>query len=271
MTQMAHSTVGSVLRSTQAYCGQLCENETLECGIAYYNESFALLPEANQFREVLIENPARAPHAIDQAERFFKDKGLTCYRWAMAMAAPSEAIEKPLIGAGFQRRDFTAMRLARWVDLTPAPDIRILHARSVRQALRDSFLKFPVPNTTGLADSPTTRDCLARAHEQRLDDPQFDMFVALHNGEPVGRCALYQVGDIARIMDLTMLPTSKPTDANVTLTAHLLAMAHRLAMRNIVTLVDDRDASRRDWFISAGFVPDGTIVEFHRPAQAAAP
>ena len=33
---MQRSTTGSILRSTQALCGQLCEKKTLEYGIAYY-------------------------------------------------------------------------------------------------------------------------------------------------------------------------------------------------------------------------------------------
>ena len=53
---MERSTVGSLLRTTQALCGQLCEKETLTHGIAYTCARYPNLSEVNQFREVVVED-----------------------------------------------------------------------------------------------------------------------------------------------------------------------------------------------------------------------
>ncbi len=100
---MERSTVGSLLRSTQTYCAQLCEKQALTYGIAYYSERFAKLPEANQFREVLVDDPARIPAAFDEAERWFKEQGLTCYRWAPADGQASDTLSGFLVSRGFRR------------------------------------------------------------------------------------------------------------------------------------------------------------------------
>ena len=82
--------------------------------------------------------------------------------------------------------------------------------------------------------------------------------------QPAGRCALYQVGDLARVMDLTVLPAFDGRDVERALTTHVLALARRLTMRHIFLQIADDDATRRDAFERAGFVPDGTIAEFAR-------
>src|SRR3989304_5124695 len=98
---MERTTVGSLLRSTQAYCSELCEKETLEYGIAYYNPRFASLPEANQFREVLIEDPSRIPEAFEQTETWFRHRELFCPRWAPAEGQGTKELADFLTQHGF--------------------------------------------------------------------------------------------------------------------------------------------------------------------------
>ena len=98
---------------------------------------------------------------------------------------------------------------------------------------------------------------------ERMDDAPFDMFVAMIGERPAGRGALYQVGDIARIIDLAVLPPFVDRGVDRALLAHVLAMAKRLAMRNICMQIDPDDP-RCDWLEAIGFVSDGTIIEFER-------
>jgi len=260
------TTVGSLLRSTQAFCIQLCDKQTLDFGIAYHCARFGDLPEVNQYREVIATEPSDVSVAFDEAERCFGEAGLTCHRWAPADGRASDALAGFLVGHGFVQRAFTAMRLAAWTDLEPRDAVRILPARAMRSVFRDTYLHAGAP-----AD-PLRRERLADLYGERLDDPQFDMFVALIDKQPAGRCALYQVGDIARIMDLSVMPGMADRGVERTLLAHLLALAKRLAMRNVCTLIDANDAARIELARRAGFVEDGTIVEFHRePGEAGGP
>ena len=255
---MERTTVGSLLRSTQAFCSELCEKETLDYGIAYYNPRFAALPEANQFREVLIEDPARIPEAFQQTEAWFRKRGLFCHRWCPAGGGETTELGEFLGEQGLHRRKHIAMALDRWVDQKAPERVRILPARAMRAAYRETF------SHSDALGSPAIRELLADASLERLDDPQLDMVVALWDKEPVGRCGLYQVGDIARVMGLSVLPASAGRGIERALLAHVLAFAKRLTMRTVLVQIDETDRAGRTILEEAGFVCDGDIVEFER-------
>jgi GNAT superfamily N-acetyltransferase len=269
---MDRTTVGSLLRSTQAYCSELCEKETLEYGIAYYNPRFASLPEANQFREVLIEDPSRIPEAFEQTETWFRQRKMICRRWAPAGGQGTDELKDFLMRRGFRPRRHLAMSLARWVDRETPKDVRILPARAMRDAYRETFTRFETPGSSAL------RELLAEASLERLDDPHLDMVVALWDKQPVGRCGLYQVGDIARVMSVCVLPMYAGRGIEEALLAHVLALAKRLTMRTVLTQIDETDRAglhpsdlplQRSRALEltleeAGFVCDGEIVEFER-------
>ena len=250
--------MGSILRSTQAWCAQLCEKQTLNYGIAYYSEQFAALPQANQFREVVIDSATAFPQALAEADEWFRSKALTCHRWAPAGGHASDELSAFLARNGFRKRVHSIMALANWSDVERATGVRVLHARAMRAALRATFVEAESP------DSPTQRELSADACEERLNDPQFDMFVATVDGRPAGRCALYQVGDIARVMDLSVLAPFADRGVDAALVLHVLALAKRLAMRNICVQVDELSERKPKWFERFGFAVDGTVEEFDR-------
>ncbi len=255
---MDRTTIGSLLRSTQAYCSELCEKETLEYGIAYFSPRFAALPEANQFREVLIEDPAKIPEAFEQAEAWFRERKLYCHRWAPAEGRAVPELADFLTRHGFRRRQYVSMSLVRWVDQKTPEHVRILPARAMREAYRETFTHADVPEPS------TIRKLLAEAALERLDDPQLDMVVALWDKRPAGHSGLYQVGDIARVMNLNVLPEFSGRGIEQALLGHVLTIAKRLAMRNVLTQIDETDRGGRTVLGESGFTDDGEIVEFDR-------
>ena len=253
---MEHATIGSILRTTQAWCAQLCEKETLNYGIAYYSNRFANLPETNQFREVVIQDDAAFPKALGESHEWFTSQSLACHRWAPAEGCASQELTAFLERNGFDKHVYTAMALTEWVNIDPTPDVRILPARAMRAALRATFTQADSPESTAV------KSLMADACDERMNDPQFDMFVAFVDGKPAGRCALYQVGDIARLMDLNVTPSFADSGADRALVAHMLSFAKRLSMRNICVQVADTDGRGCEWFEPFGFTADGTIEEF---------
>jgi len=255
------SSVDSVLRSTQAYCQQLCDKQTLDFGIAFYSKRFAGLAEANQFREVIVEDAGKIPEAYEQAERWFSEQGLSCFRWAPAGGRPTPELEAYLLNRGFTRQCDTVMALVRWGELGRNEAIRVLPARAMRAAFAKTI-------RSGRPSSPEDAALMAEAYGQRLDDPQFDMFVATCDHDPAGHCALYQVGDMARVMDLSALPSFAGRGVDRALLGHVLTMARRLAMKNVYVQVPATDAEARALYESAGFIADGEIIEFERDRPA---
>ena len=94
---MQRNTVSALLRATQAYCQQLCDKETLEHGIAFFSARYPLLPDVNQFREVVIDSAEHIPRVFDETERWFEGHGLSCLRWATAGGAPGVEIRDLLL------------------------------------------------------------------------------------------------------------------------------------------------------------------------------
>lgn len=257
---MERSTLGSLLRSTQGYCQQICDKQTFDFGIAFHSERFPSIPEANQIREVMLDDPRLIGEAFEQTSAWFASRGLKCFRWSPAMDIDPRALGEFLAARGFVSRDLIAMHLAQWPTMESSPEVRILPARAVRESFRESFLAAPAP------ESAASREMMADAFMERLDDPQLDMFVATVNKNSAGRCGLYQVGDIARILDLTVLPEFADRGVAESLLAHVLAMARRLTMPMVVAQSADDDAARRMLLQNAGFVEDGHTSEFEIPS-----
>ncbi len=252
------TTTGSLLRSSQAYAAQLCDKETLSGGIAYYCDRFGTLPAVNQFREVLLAESANPSAIVAEVERWFSDRGLTCGRWAPAEHQPVAPLEGALVSHDYTRRDLAALVLTQWREWEPAPEVRVVPARAARAAYRATWL---ADGMVGSADDLALR---ADAHNERLDDPQLDAVVALVGGRPAGRCALYQVGDICRVLHFAVLAGHEARGTGGALLGHVLALARRLEMRHVYTQVDRRRTQRIAFFEQAGFVCDGTLVEFCR-------
>jgi len=257
---MAGTTVGKILRSTQSFCSQLCEKQTLDFGIAYYSERFRLLAEANQFREVVIEDNAHITTAYDQAERWFNDRHLFCFRWSPAAGNATAELTRSLEQRGFRAEQRPALTLTQWADLATDPDVRVLPARALRAAYRQTFVEAERPSLAA------ARELLAEAYCERLNDPQYDAFVALVDRKPAGRCTLYQVGDFARVMDFAVLAPFADSRVAQSLLAHVLIMAKRLAMRNVCVEIGPAHEHWRSAFEDVGFVADGAVTEFIREA-----
>ena len=252
---MQRSTIGAVLRSNQAYYQQIAQRETLDHGIAYYNDAYPTLPEVNQIREVVIQTPAEIPVAFEAAEAFYQRHRLKCLAWTPAEGTEMAGLGDFLRDKGFVERTYDIMTLVRWVDIDRSGAARVVPARAVRTAFRATF------GPSEDADAQLRAD----AAQERLDDPQMDMVVAMIDGQPAGRCGLYQVGDIGRVIDLSVLPTFEESDVHKSLLAFAIALGKRLALPIICTQVPRADAHLRRAYEAVGFLTDGIITEYHRP------
>ncbi len=255
---MAGTTRGWILRSEQAYCLQLCEKETLDYGIAYHSEKFRDHHDANQFREVLIEDESQTDAAIEQAEAWFSARGLTCHRWAPAEYQDVARLGTKLKSRGFRERPITALALTKWVDIKAPSDVRVLPARAMRTAFRETLSHHDLMHLN------LDNNLVQQVYEERLNDAPLEMMVALVDRKPAGRCGLYQVGDIARVMDLTVLPEFESRGVAGALLANILTMAKRLAIRNVCMAVASSEQAKINLLHESGFVTDGQLIEFER-------
>lgn len=257
---MERSTLGSLLRTNQALCGQLCEKQTFDFGIAYYCDRFPQFPEVNQLREIIVHERPALESALAQAASFFSSRKVAAFRCSPAIGIDPEPLAAIARDRGWVRRDIVAMHMNHWISPEIHPAVRILPARAVRDVFQKTF--------TSHADH-SGRDenaIAASAASDRLDDPQLDMFVATVDRLPAGRCGLYQVGDIARVVDLHVNPYFSKQNVAEALLSHVLTLAKRLAMPMVVAQRLDTDRKRLQLMSEFGFVDDGQSVEFEPPS-----
>ncbi len=256
---MIRTTLGAVLRSHQAYCLQLSQAEALDWGMAYTSTRFAGLHEANQLREFAVPAEEDAPVAYAAVEAYFAERGLTCSRWTLAAGQPYETVGPLLWERGYRRREVLACALRGWPRVAVQDDLRILPARPMRQQYRRTFLE---PDGPYSADY---RELSAEAGLERLDSAGYEARIALLSGDPVGRGALFQVGDIGRICDLYVHPEHRRQGVATALLAHLLTIAKQYMTRTVCLEVEADNTPGLRCAQRMGFVPDGRSIEFHRP------
>lgn len=243
---MERTTVSAYLRTTQAWCLQLCEKETLDHGIAYVSLRHATLPEACHLREVVIEDETAIAPAFEQTERWFRERKVHCLRWAPVETQGLEGLRRVLEANGFHVKKYTVLALSRWEAPTGNGDTRILPARAMRSAFLSTF----------------TVPAEAAAFGERLDDPHLDMFVAVGPAGAVGRCGLFQVGDIARVVE----PVAADPFVERTLVAAALTLAKRLAHKTVLVQCASDNQAALARYTGYGFSPAGEFTEFDRGA-----
>ncbi len=254
------STISSLLRVTQAYCLQVSDKQTLDHGICYYATDFPTLPQANQFREVVVDDDVALETIYVQAEAWFVECKLTCHRWAPAWGQPIDRLAAFLHEKGFARQTFHAMQLTQWGELDVPQNVRVIPARAMRKAFREIVLHEPDSEHSG---DPALH---VQAAESRMDDPAYDAFIAMIDNKAMGRCSLYQVGDIACVMDFHVTDHTEASVVEPALLTHVLTLAKRLALRTICTQLEV-NSPMIELHKRAGFEVQGEFVEFHRPAQ----
>lgn len=254
--------VGSVLRTNQAYLELLATKTTLDWGIAFCCTRVPGHRDGNQFREVWIESPAQMAEAFAAADAQFECNGQRCARWALAEAQPADNVEAFLTAHGYRREDQRALALAAWPPPQPSEGVRVLPARPMRAAFEACWHEAAAYLPDG------ARAAAVAAALERLDDHRMDAVVALVDGQPAGVGALFQVGDVARLVDVFVNKSLRRRGVGRAITAHLLALARRLSMRMVCAETSARNSAALAFLERGGFVPGGDIVEFLREDAA---
>ena len=250
----ANSTVTAAQKSELALCEQLSEWESLPYGVAFWSDDFPGAPEANQLRDVWLAD-VDGEAAYEKAETYFDSKGVSCGRWTPASGQDVEPVARVLNSRGWIRRISTVWGLSSWdwLEVVPNDAIRVLPARAMPKAFRATF-----------EDGSPDADMRSELAGERLNDSRLDVFVAVHDGTPAGRIGYLQVGDIARVTELTVLPGLRHRGVAKALATHVLQLARRLLPKEIVACCDQDDGTAADFLRRMGFGEAGRMECFER-------
>ena len=245
---MINHIASAVRRADQVFSEQVGDKSTLDCGVAFFDVEYPHSAQNNVLREVWVEQSEAMPAAWAQVEQFYSDCGTECCGWVPSLGQSVAVIETFLIDHGLRKQTLAAMGLSAWPTLPVDPSVRVLPARAMRKAFR----------------SLHQDDREADLAERRLDHAQFDVFVAMVDAEPAGRCGLLQVGEIADVRNLYVSPAFRRRQVATTLISHVLEMARRLMMKSVCGKIDVENTEGMALLRSCGFEQHGEVVEFWR-------
>ncbi len=259
MRHSAEQAVAALRRADQAYYEQIAQVDALDFASAFTSGRFPASADCNQLREIALGG--RDPsHVYESVERFYSHRSLACQRWVPALNEDARPFDGLLPARGWTRRDERVFAMVDWAPPAErAAGLRILPARAMRRALRATYLDPSEPRW-----DETAKSDLADEAEERLNDSNYDVFVAMLDDGPAGRVGYHEVGDIAAVRGLYVVGGFRGRGVGRALLDHVILMARRLSPRLLVTSLPEDDAAARRFVERAGFHTSGLLAEYYR-------
>lgn len=242
-------------RSGQVYYELASRRETIGCGYAYTNPDFADLADCNFVGEVVVD---ACDQPVREVQRHFEQCGVRCWRWAPAATQPPEPLGALLAPLGFKPVQTCVMVHDGTSSGAPETNhVRVVGARAMRRA----YTRLLEEASPSLTASAQFRD----AHLERLNEPQYDAFVALVGDEPAGVISLLQVGEIGRVCDLHVAPAWRRKRIASALLQYAVKTAQRWLLRPVCAGVRAENAAALAVFRQAGFSEADSLVSYEAP------
>jgi hypothetical protein len=219
-------------------------DEQLDVGRVVWNAALSDVIDANCVFDVALQPGVDARDAISQVDTFFAAKGLVCRRWVMNPSADVGVVrplETALLDTGFVRRTSTIVRLVRNVprdDVTSS--VSVIPARAAfRQA----------------------RELMGDAIVTRLDDPRYDVTLALADGHAVAAAGVLVVGELGLVDDV-IVAVDQRVDVRRTMLERTIDACVRAQLKHVLAGLSD--AASVVLFESCGFERVAELTEFVR-------
>jgi ribosomal protein S18 acetylase RimI-like enzyme len=100
---------------------------------------------------------------------------------------------------------------------------------------------------------------------ERLEDPRFEMLLAMDGSTAVGQGALLQVGPVAAIYGVYVEPGCRGRGIARAILGELVTLARRLELRTVVLEVEEDNHAALALYDACGFAVAGETVRFCRP------
>lgn len=243
----------------------LGESEQLDVGLALHSPSLHSLDQANRVIDAALPPGADADAAIDAVDAFYRGQYLQCLAWTFN-ASSDDFARQPLTQAleyrGFQRRTHAIVHTQRVIqtDAASLPSVQILPARSAYRHAR--LLAEERAAAEGNAQ-------VADALMLYLDEPRYDVQIALQDNVPIATVGVLTVGDMGLIADLYVSPAMRGRGVGRTILSRAADYCVRSMFRHVFAGVDATDAMAIHLLARLGLTPVGEFVECVRVANDA--
>lgn len=242
----------------------LGEETPLDAGVAFTNRELPRIGEANRVMDAALPPGVSPADAVDEVRRYFRDVGTACLGW-VANPAAAESRTRPLIEhlveTGWRPDPYDVMHLG----LRPSGRVEETAGLTVIPA-RASFR-----HARALADEEAAErgePQLADASMLHLDDPHWDVSIALRDGQAIARAGVLAVGEIGRIEHVFVGKSHRRRSVGRTMVGRILEVCARSLFKHVMLGVRPDDHAAIDLFAGFGFRKIGQIVAYQHSAAS---
>lgn len=222
-------------RTEMAFVRLVRESHRLACGEAHHFAATPTYPGGCLVTDFECE-PDQISAALREIDEHYRAIGGRCDRISARPGAPAEEFDAGLRANGFIRKDRSCharLAAARAVDsssdqaMLQFRDLKVLPARAMPRAYR----KILTEQLEALAES--SREIELAMALDRLDDAQFEPWVAMRGDHAVGTAALHSVGDIGGVHCVYVTPEARRSGVGTALLQRISQTAHRWNLETI--------------------------------------
>ena len=253
-------------RTDALWVQHLAEAEQLAVGTAYLNPSLPNVWDANHVRDAALSDGLTARQAYDGVTTHYAARRVRCAFWVMNPSAPS-AQTQPLIdqllatGHGVHREAIFYLRHQPRRDASDAPGLKIIPARASYRHSRELAEELVVEVAHG---DPQVME----ARLQHLDDPHYDVLLALRDGRAVGTVGVFAAGELAQIQEVYVSPTARRQGVAKTLMTRALEACARAQFRHVFLTVLPDNVAAKALYAGFGFEKLADVTHYRAPASA---
>jgi ribosomal protein S18 acetylase RimI-like enzyme len=236
----------------------------LDAGVAIANADLPRVFDANTMIDAAVPAGVTLAEAVEEVGRHFAATGSRCRQWLLNPAAPAERVAplvQHLVSHGWRPHPYDIMHLGTRPSATrpEAEGLTIIPARASFRHARELAEQ---------AAAASGEPQLADASMLHLDDPHWDVSLALSDGRAVARAGVLAVGEIGRIEHVFVAPDYRRRGIGRTMLGRVLDVCARSLFRHVMLCVPPGDATAVELYQQFGFRKIGQIVPYRQPDAA---
>jgi GNAT superfamily N-acetyltransferase len=238
----------------------LGDEAQLDAGVAFTRRELATIAAANSMIDAALPPGASPSDVVEEVRRHFEEAGTTCQRWLLNPAAP-EAQTRPLAehlavqGWTSEPSDILYLAGRPAAPAAPSDSLTIIPARASFRHARQLAEE---------AAAEAGRPQLADASMLHLDDPHWDVMIALRDGKAVARAGVLAVGEIGRVDQLYVSAPERRRGIGSAMLARVLEVCSRSLFKHVMACVGPQEADASLLYDRFGFRTIGGMTAYRK-------
>ena len=236
------------------------EEAPLDVGVAFTNPQLPRIWDANTVMDGALPPETSPEAAVAEADEHFARAGTRCRQWIMNPSAPASQVAplaEHLLSHGWAAHAYDIMHLSGRSSAASGPaeaeGLTVIPARAsfrhARELAEEDAAAWGEPQ-------------LAEASMLPLDDPHWDVSIALRDGRAVARAGVLAVGDIGRIEHVYVSPSHRRQGVGRTMVGRALEVCARSLFRHVMLCVLPDDRAAIGLYTAFGFRRIGQLVAY---------